>query len=209
MPQEHPDSLIQSEIADINGEFLRLLSHPELPTIGGVLGLDGATLSCLQRLGPGQLERMAATPLLLVEFSPLPCLNEFAAAGNTPCMVADAGFCPDWQQQMAGFANRLLTFIWHAARRDGLLSAFCLGLDKQQAEQLARQSYAAISRCSEDAPGYLQARLSGHPKFWQDLVRIVRSGNHQQQLASQLALIQLSAVRHPVSPKPAGRVHYY
>lgn len=207
MSQKYPDSLIKDEIADINREFLRLLTHPRLPAMAGVLGLDGPTLDSLRRLDAAQLENIAGSSLLLAEFNPLPGTDDFSMRADQ--MVADAAICPDWQQDMSGFANRLLTFVWQASRRDRLLSAFCLGLDKGQAQRLAQLSFIRISRGAEYASVCLRARLSQHPKFWHDLVRTAHSGNRDQQLAAQLALIQLSVVRQWTPGKGTSAPRYF
>ncbi|MDP6435774.1 MAG: hypothetical protein QF790_10710 [Gammaproteobacteria bacterium] len=200
MPQKHPDSSVPTEIAeivDINREFLRLLADPRLAGTGGALGLDEATLSCLRQLNPGQLENIATAPLLLAEFGPFPgghpADDKYSPRNDR--MVADENICADWQRELVGFANRLLTFVWQATRHDPVLSAFCLGLDKSQALELAKLGFSGISRSGDSVAAGLHARLSLHPTFWPDLIRSVRNGSREQQLASQLAAIQLSIIR--------------
>ena len=214
MPQKHPDSSVQTEIAeivDINREFLRLLTDPHLAATGGALGLDEATLCCLRQLNPDQIECIAAAPLLLAEFSPFPgddqADNKYSQ--RTDRMVADEDVPPDWQRELTGFANRLLTFVWQASRHDRLLSAFCLGLDKSQALELAKLSFSGISRGGDSVATSLHVRLSRHPTFWLDLIRSVRSGSREQQLASQLAAIQLSIIRRYLPAASAGEPHYF
>jgi hypothetical protein len=195
MPHKHPDLPIQAEITDINREFLRLLIHPQLrASPDGVLGLDRATLESLHRLSPAQLDQVAKAPLLLVEFRPLPVTHVYPRPAEQ--MVADAGIRTDWQQSLNDYANRLLIFIWQASRHNRLLCSFCLGLDRQQAQQLAQLSFVRLSRSGEYASAYLRARLYRHPRFWADLVHAARSGSPDQQLAAQLAVIQLSVADH-------------
>lgn len=199
MSQKRPDSPIRAEITDINREFLHLLTHPHLNGAADHLGLDQGTLECLRGLSSEELDAIAAAPVLLMEFSP----SQAGAADPRQLeqKVADEAYGTVWQRELTGYANRLLTFIWQTARRDQGIGSLHLGLEPNQAQQLAQLSFARISRNGATAASYLRARLCWHPSFWSDLIRAVRSGNPEQQLASLLAVIQLSVA----CPRPIAR----
>jgi hypothetical protein len=207
MLQKHPDLQIQAEIMDINREFLRLLTHPQLAAPDGCLGIDKVTLDCMRRLSVTELELIAGSPVLLVEFCPLPDVQSYPRLADQK--VADEGIGDMWQRELNGYANRLLIFAWHVARRDRSISSFHLGLEPAQARQLAQMSFTQISRSGEYAAAYLRARLSWHPNFWSDLVRAIRSGSPEQQTAALLAVIQLSvSCRSPAADVQAERTYY-
>jgi hypothetical protein len=190
----HPITAEIAAINDINRSFLQVLTHPATRGLPQLLGLDGGVLEALHQLDSQQLDKVASSPLLLAEFSSVPgevhsnCVAEphqsFAAAGK------------EWERQLHSFADRLLTCLWQAARHDKLLASFCLGFDADKCNDLAHLSFTKISHCSDQAAGCLQARLGSHPRFWADLIRAVRTGTSAQQIASQLAGIQLSILEH-------------
>ena len=138
MTRKHPDLLIHTETTDINREFLRILTEPPLTGHARDFGLDVITLKCLRRLESEQLDELAGTPLLLAEFRPLP---DSTNSCKPQRMVADSKLSDDWQQEVTGFANRLLTFIWQVTRREPALSAFRLGLDQADAPANGRTEF--------------------------------------------------------------------
>jgi len=205
MPQNRPEmpfrkaaaQPIAAEIAaisDINMAFLRVLTHPDTRGLPGLLGLDGAVLEALHVLELPQLRKVASSPVLLAEFSSIPGVSHAAGVAESSRLAAMVG--ERWEREVQGFADRLLTCLWQAVRHDPLLAAFCIGFDTNKCNELASLSFSKISRCSGHAASCLQARLASHPRFWQDLIRTVRSGSSAQQTASQLAGIQLSVMKH-------------
>jgi hypothetical protein len=98
----------------------------------------------------------------------------------------------DWQLELQGFASRLLTCVWQTARRDRLLTAFFIGVNRQLSRELSQLSFSHICKCSPEAAATLQVRLADHPRYWPDLMRFTRSGTEAQQVASRLAQIQLA-----------------
>jgi hypothetical protein len=190
----HSISAEMAAISDINRAFLQVLTHPATRGLQHLLGLDGAVLEALHQLDSAQLNKVASSPLLLAEFSSLP--GEPQSTGVAEPIPSFAAAGEDWQRELHSFADRLLTCLWQAARHDKLLVSFCLGFDADKYNKLAHLSFTKISQCSDQAAGCLQVRLGSHPRFWADLIRTVRSGNSNQQIASQLAGIQLSILEH-------------
>ncbi len=178
-----------AEIANINREFLRLIADSDGTETAALLGLDPATVASLRSLSPAELDRIAAAPQLLAEFSPLP-------GGSDPVAVADAERYPradgQWTRKLQDFAQRLLVCLWQAARYNSRLVALNAGLEASSLRRLASQSFSALGRHSANGACYLRARFASHPRFWPDLIRSVRHGNREQQAASRLAVIQLS-----------------
>jgi hypothetical protein len=181
---------IAAEIADINREFLRLLTHPDTRGAPEVLGLDAALMESLCRLNPEELESLAATPSLLVEFSPLPGLAEIREAPERRLQNSALGEI--WQRDVQSFANLLLTCIWQTARRDSLLTALFIGIDRERCQSLSSLRFGRISQCSRQAGDSLRVRFGEHPRFWADLIRMARSGSDSQQIAARMSVIQLS-----------------
>jgi hypothetical protein len=205
MPQHRPEmpfreavaQPIAAEIAaisDINMAFLRVLTHPETRGLPGLLGLDGAVLEALHLLDESQLRKVALSPVLLAEFNTIPGVSQPVGVAEATSPVAVVG--ERWDREVNRFADRLLTCLWQSARHDPLLAAFCIGFDTNKCRELASLTFSKISRCSGHAAACLQARLGSHPRFWQDLIRTVRTGSSAQQTASQLAGIQLSVLKH-------------
>ncbi|MCP4000678.1 MAG: hypothetical protein GY727_07195 [Gammaproteobacteria bacterium] len=201
MSLKYPDSQVReqmrtelsTEIADINREFLNLLTHPATRGVQNLLGLDAAILEGLRQLNPDELELVSAAPLLLVEFSPLPGIPEIR---DTPkSRVNNLALGKVWQAELQGFANMLLTCIWQTARRDKLLTALFAGIDDECCRVLSDLSFCRIRQCARQATDLMQVRLWQHPQFWADLIRLARNGSDNQQIASRLSLIQLSVVQ--------------
>jgi hypothetical protein len=188
--REASRSEIAAEVADINREFLRLLTHPSARGAPEVLGLDAPLVEGLCRLNPDELELIAAAPLLLVEFNPLPGCAEIRETPERRAQNAALG--ESWQVDLQAFANLLLTCIWQTSRRDSLLTALFVGIDREQCQTLAGLSFGQISQCSRQAADLLWVKLAGHPRFWADLIRLARNGSGSQQIASRMSVIQLS-----------------
>jgi len=190
-------------ISDINFEFLRLLTHPATHTLQQLAGLDASILKALRMLSSEQMRNLSVSPLPLAEFISIPDEVESASIGDQWTAFGDID--PSWQRQLNGFADRLLTFLWQAARRDKLTAAFCIGPNAERCLELARLSFGRISRCSDSAAGSLQARLSSHPSFWADRIRAARTGNDAQRIASRLSIIPLSVARKASTDTEARR----
>jgi hypothetical protein len=193
MSLDSPDKHISAEIRDINREFLRLVTHRATDGAERVLGLDGGVLAALRQLSAEQQERIAHSPVPLVEFHPFPGLSEIRDRPAT-CLVEQLTD-PAWQYELHGFVNRLLTCIWQTARRDRLMTSLFIGIDRDGCRVLSTMSFCRISRFAADAADALQIRLADHPSFWPDLIRLARKGNRSQQVASRLSAIQLSVAR--------------
>jgi hypothetical protein len=178
------------ELIDINREFLRLATDPAVGGIPSLLGLPATTLANLRALSPLELDAVAETPLLLVEFHPLPGLSSYDSIADSPPFPPDLP--ANWRREAEGFANRLLACIWQATRQDRLLTTFCIGIDTERHRKLADLSFGRISQNSATALRSLRVRLADHPSFWNDLVHSIRSGNPTQQNASRLAMIPLT-----------------
>jgi hypothetical protein len=184
---------IAKEITDINREFLRLLTHSDTRGAPDVLGLDAGLLEGLCRLEPDELELIAVAPLLLVEFSPLPGFAEIREAPER--RARNSVMSERWQRDFHSFANLLLTCVWQTARRDSLLTALFIGIDRERCQKLSSLSFGRISECSRQAADSLQVRLAQHPRFWADLIRLARYGSGSQQIASRMSVIQLSVAQ--------------
>lgn len=178
------------EIKDINREFLHLLTHPEAASSSALLGLQGVALAGLRRLSPGQLDSLAAVPLLLTEFGAFP--GQAEVRENPPLPADHIPTSVIWQAELSSFANRLMTCIWQTARHDPLLAALYMGISRRHCQEISQQSFSAVSRYGGHAAESLRVRLSTHPHFWCDLVRCMTTGNPDQQVAARLSLLQLS-----------------
>jgi hypothetical protein len=218
MSPDHPEMTISrrdsagiqadiSAITDINMEFLRLLSHPATREMPRVLGLAAEVVEGLRQMTPEQQRVVAHTPLLLAEFTSI------SDSVLTP-HVSDAHYSPvaesaGWAQELHGFADRLLVFLWQASRSASRTPTVCMGVDKQHLTELAALSFTKISRSSRQIAGCLKARLACHPSYWNDLIRTVRGGSDAQCAAARLAIIQLSVRRQAATAiRPARRRHY-
>jgi len=188
-----PDA-ITAEIAEINYEFLHLLIHPDAHDARPLLGLGSGVLTALELLEPEELRRIAGVPLLLAEFSPFPGFAEVrddARLGLLPSRQESP-----WFAELNQFANRLLTCIWQTSRRDPMMTSLLMGVSRATACQLAAFGFSSISQYSVQAGNLLQVRMGRHPRFWADLVRLVRTGSDYQQAVSRLALIPLSVTEN-------------
>ena len=97
-----------SAISDINLEFLRVLTNPSVRGVSHLLGLDAPVLEGLCAMSPQQLQEVAATPQLLMEFHRAPdAVSQVTevAEQHPPFLPSDAV----WQHEMHGFVDRLMT----------------------------------------------------------------------------------------------------
>lgn len=201
-PETQPRDAVFWDVADINREFLALLTDPDLDPAGGGLGLEPGVLAALRGLSPEGLDRLAACPVVLAEFRPLPgrsgagrlevhspTLQELPADGSRS--IAALG-SPEWRTRLRSFADRLLTCMWQASKQPGYFASFCMGLDARSAERLSALSFGHTSRYSATAWVTLRARLGEHPTCWHDLIRSMRARDHSRQHAAQLSLIPLT-----------------
>jgi hypothetical protein len=180
------------EITQINQEFLRLLLHPDVVTLNSLLGLQSGVLEGLRRLTPEQQVTVASVPFLLAEFSPMPGMTDLdLVADQEPPFVSAT---ESWQRELQGFTDRLLTCIWHAARRETGMAAVCLGLDVTRRCKLAQVSFISLSRDSRFATAFLHARLARHTTFWPDLIASAHSSDPLRKIVAQLSAIQLSVI---------------
>jgi hypothetical protein len=198
------------EINQINQEFLRLLLHPDVAELHSLLGLHSGILDGLRSLTPEQQTTVASVPLLLGELSPLPGMvdSDFVADREAPFARTTAL----WQYELQGFADRLLTCIWHAARRETGMAAVCMGIDAARRSKLAQLSFISLRRHSRYATASLHARLAQHPTFWPDLIASAHGSDPLRKSVSQLSAIQLSVFgqyAHPGQSVSPGRPSAY
>ena len=206
MLSESPDlrsgDLFKAEITDINHEFLRLLTHPAVCASGDILGLDIQIRQALWELTPAELNRVAALPLLLPEFDPLPL---YAGVRDTENRIADGCLARSWQEKKRDFANRLLACIWQNARANVWRTSLYAGISLRECRTLAEMKFSSLSRCSDQAARQLRVRLCAHDRYWPELIRAIKKGDPNQETASQLALIPLSvAQRFQKAEKNSG-----
>ena len=182
------------EIREINQQFLHLLLHPDARSLNSVLGLDYGVLEGLRRLTSEQQLTVASVPGLLAEFRPLPAIADIDGVADLeqPFALTSAA----WQRELQGFADRLLTCIWHAARHETGINTACMGLSTSRCRKLSQWSFVALSRYSRNAVASLVARHARHPTFWPDLIACAASSDPLRKIASQLSLLQLSVARH-------------
>jgi len=207
MLEKRPDTDFRRQLTDMNKEFLRLLTDPATAATHNLLGLAPEAIAGLRHLSAAQLDRVAAVPVLLAEFEPLPGLPEFASVADAAPLPA--GVSPSWQREAEAFANRLLACIWQSARQDHLLTAFCIGIDPDRHRRIAESSFGSISHSSERTLRCLRVRLGSHPTFWSDLILSIRQGTDDQQVASRLAMIPLSVAHSGLPTTTANRPRYF
>lgn len=202
-PDLHPSAEFRSEVADINREFLRLLTHPDLQEEPAALGLEAPVLESLRRLDTGELNAVASLPLLLPEFRPFPV---YAGVREPAAVPAEPAAGRVWQELKRSFTNRLLTCIWQLSRQNVWRTALYAGIARADGRRLAEMSFRDLSRCTEQAAGLLQVRLAAHPLYWPELLRILRNGDDEQQIASRFAVIPLSIAQrwHTGSERETG-----
>jgi hypothetical protein len=190
MSIKRPELGFHVELIDINKEFLNLATDPRVSGFSSVLGVPAPLLTRLRALTPNHLDAVAATPLLLAEFVPLPGVSSNDSVAEASPLPL--GLPPGWLREADGFANRLLTCIWQATRQDRLLTAFCIGIDASQHRKLADLSFRRISENSGKALQCLHLRLSDHVPFWHDLVESTQQGSADKLTACRLAMIPLT-----------------
>lgn len=180
----------QAEIAAMNREFLRLLTHPALEGQPAALGLDAAVLDSLRGMTPSQLRRLAEAPLLLADFGWLP--GDGVRAAPPDYRVTDQPVPVEWLDALHGFANRLLACLWHYSREPHGIAGVCMGLQPHTVLALANTDFAELSRHAATCCDSLQARYASHRSCWPDLVRLAKNGGSEQLSAAHLGLIPLT-----------------
>jgi len=161
MPQQFSDFAVSQEITDINREFLSLLASAPEGDVEQVLGLDGGAVTALRRLDENQLDMIARAPLLLAEFSPFPGFCEIREIVTRTYPDTQ----PVWQQQLRGFADRLLACIWQTAKHNKLTMSLYTGIASDRCRSLSDMSFCHLSRYSDLAVHTLRVRLADHPGF--------------------------------------------
>jgi len=180
----------RAEIAAMNQEFLRLLTHPALTDQPAALGLDAAVIETLREMTPSQLRRLAGAPLLLADFGWLPG----DGVRNSPPDYRDAArtLPPEWLDALHGFANRLLASLWHSSREPDGIAGVCMGLQPHTVLALANTDFAELGRHAVTCCASLRARYASHPRCWPDMVRLACNGGEDQLSAAHLGLIPLT-----------------
>jgi hypothetical protein len=198
MQWKHPDTRLHDDINALNREFLRLLVHAECPREAVVFGLQPHCVSSLRRLTGSQLEAIALSPCLLAtlhfgqaNYSDSPIIKE-----QTPTHAAS----PDWYSDVRVFVAEALTYIKQVSHRDTLAAAFCVGLDKDAADELLQLSFSRVRDVADNAESLLRARFHDHPNFWCDLIRGCAAPDTDLQLVSRLSILPLSVTVPAISP---------
>jgi hypothetical protein len=186
-------ALLQHEVHAMNREFLALLTRADLTAGTPVLGLDTGIVASLQCLTPAQLDRLAAAPVLLADFTALP--GRRGPTGHRPGGVAEVDLPAGWRLQAQSFARCLLTSLWHFSRRNDALSRFCLGLDAATVGALAALDFAELHRRADATCASLTAAHADRPECWAAMVRALVGDDLRRLWAAQLSLIPLTVAR--------------
>lgn len=194
-------------VADINREFLRLATHPALQTALPVLGLDPSIRQGLRQLSPAAIDNLAAAPVLLAEFQPLPGTGQFSMSAIAD-QVADQDIDRGWLAERRAFADRLLTCLWQAASAGDRTFAFSAGPNRAAGLHYRSLGFAQIRRYRDEAAECLRARLASHPHCWADLIRGACTGSSADLATAHLSLIPLTVGECRLGLALPARVRY-
>lgn len=187
MACECPDSRFFEDLADLNREFLGLVTSPCESSGQSVLGLDPISVDMLCSLTDSELRYIAETPCLLAGFSaPQPGIGE----ARRPFANRDT----EWAEAVRMFSVALLSFLRVTMGGDRLRAALCVGPERDALVRFADISLGGIRRHASFAAGRLHARLADVPVFWPDLIRAARSDDTEFRRLSRLTAIPLVVV---------------
>lgn len=182
-----PDKQFYRELADLNAEFLALITWEGHAPGLSLLGLAPAIRLQLMVLERAQQEFIAATPTLLAGFAQLP-----TAHGVKESPPAQPGIDTEWRRRAQMFSAGLMTYLWQLAQRDALNAALCIGASQANVRKFAELSFRDIQARTELATDKLEARFCRHPRFWPDLIRVTQKGTGIIPRMSRLASIPLA-----------------
>ena len=184
MACECPDSRFFQDLADLNQEFLVLLTRRGQAGGQTLLGLKPAWVEMLRALSPDQLASIARTPCLLASFSSRP-----TAIAETSSAIPAGD--PDWCEAARMFSVALMSFLRTTLQHDSLRTALCLGHEKDTPVSLVDVPLGRLHGRAALAAGSLCARLAEAPFFWPDLIRAARSENREFRCLSRLTAIPM------------------
>lgn len=154
-----------ADIADVNGEFMRLALEfhalrPGMP----VLGLPAHLVPRMVRRGwPGAGAPRLPFVLFDLRFRDAAFWRE-QVAGATAIREGDAARPAD--ARLVRFARTALTLGWHLAQSDPQAARLALGLDSVTATLMADLSVGALDALSRRVAGALAARFCTRERFW-------------------------------------------
>lgn len=204
MRNEAPDSTFYLEVADLNCEFLRLLTDAagEAPAEDPLLGLGRDTLTAMAGLGPARLSAaVAGLPGLLADVTALFNAPSARIADAAPAARLNGHAPGGWRSEADAYALALATYVWQAARRSELLLASCIGLPEDQWRSLRCIGFGEMRQRVAAGAHELRARFASHPCFWRDLVDTATAPDAASRQLMRLRFVQLCLAR----PSPATR----
>lgn len=184
MACECPDSRFFQDMADLNREFLTLLTGQGQTRGEALLGLKPAWVEMLCALSDDQLASIARTPCLLACFG-----VRLNTIGETPSVFQSSD--PVWCESVRMFSVALMSFLRTTLQQDSLHAALCLGREHDSPVSLADVPLGGINGRAAQAAGTLRARLAEAPFFWPDLIRAARSEDTEFRRLSRLTAIPL------------------
>jgi hypothetical protein len=174
-----------AELRDLNLEFLHLVASSQQHRCRPVFGLETALGQQITRLTTPQIQAVAETRCLLAALSPPHRPAIAIGVAESTAMAADS----HWLVAARVFAAGLVTYAWHAVRRDPLRAALCLG---PLAVEFYELGFRDAQRYSAAALGHLQARFLQHHRLWPDLIRAAREDNEAGLHLARLSAVQLA-----------------
>jgi hypothetical protein len=185
MRPEPPDTRFYAELRDLNLEFLHLIAGSQQLRCRPVFGLEAALAQQITRFTAPQIQSVAETRCLLAALSPPQRPPVPTGVAESPALTAD----PHWLVAARVFAAGLVTYAWHAVRRDPLRAALCLG---PLAVEFRELGFRDAQRYSAAALGHLQARFHQYHRLWPDLIRAAREDNETRLHLARLSAVQLA-----------------
>ncbi len=186
MQHVSPDLEIHAEIEDFNREFIRLLISRRSPQQELLFGMPAGWRHVLADRRDAVADAIGHFPCLLPELGVL--IRKGSAAGGA---VREAEQSDSWADEVRVFAGSLLTYVWLAIRENPDSARLLLGLRPESIEALHTMSLSEVRRLADGAPRHLRTRFATHPRFWPDLLRSVRSSDHDVVAVARLAALPL------------------
>ena len=184
MRTETSEIPLLDDIRSLNRGFLSLLTSYRCSAASRLLGLDEAVFEQLRSLSPQQLDAIAQTPGLLVQFSSEPSVLKIADAGPR------SEINRRWVAAAQLYTICLLTWLKQldSRVRDSYpIGQACFGA-------IPIVDFCAIDREADTATSRLQARFADHPFFWSHLVRGATLNDPELLTLAQLSIIPMSLV---------------
>lgn len=199
MAFDGPEDIDYHNVSALNGAYLSLLKE-NCESRGSLRSLSAPLLKRITSLNRQQIERLSATPFLLLSFreSDDEYWNQVLSEG-----VGRDLFTPSAADEIDTLISAGLGFMWQLARQNPFALRLICGAHLHWCEQIADQTFFGLLTSVAARGGVLQLRRGYDHELWQKLLDSGTSRESGVRTAAHMTALQTILTR---SPKAARSV---